>query len=152
MEKWVRMARQAARKAGRDVTVENDHVVCGGKPDLPDDLRLCIAYHEAGHAIAHLALGTAMPNRSRSAATAVVRRARPGRLQLPTREYLGKLLMTTLAGRAAKQLKFNEATTGAGGASAGAKSRSARPFGPADRKRLWLRTYRPRDALGGPSQ
>ncbi|WGD50263.1 AAA family ATPase [Bradyrhizobium sp. CB1650] len=119
VEKWVRMARQAARKIGRHVTVEDVvAAVRGGEPDLPADLRLCIAYHEAGHAIAHLTLGTATPKSLSIGGDGGRAESRAGRPQLPTRDYLEKLLMTILAGRAAEQLKFGEATTGAGGTSA----------------------------------
>jgi ATP-dependent Zn protease len=119
VEKWVRMARQAARKAGRNMTLEDlVRTVRGGKPDLPRDLRLCIAYHEAGHAISHLVLGTAMPKSLSVGGDGGFAESVPGRLQLPTRDYLERLLMTMLAGRAAEQLKFGEATTGAGGTSA----------------------------------
>jgi cell division protease FtsH len=113
------MARQAARKARRVVTVENlVQVVRGDQPELPDDLRRCIAYHEAGHAIAHLTLGTAMPTSLSIGGDGGRAESRAGRLQLPTRDYLEKVLITMLAGRAAEQLKFGEATTGAGGTSA----------------------------------
>ncbi|MBR0821474.1 AAA family ATPase [Bradyrhizobium liaoningense] len=119
VEKWVRMARQAARKSGRDVTVEDVvAAIRGGEPDLPADLRRCIAYHEAGHAIAHLTLGTATPKSLSIGGDGGRAESKTGRLQLPTRDYLEKLLMTILAGRAAEQLKFGEATTGAGGTSA----------------------------------
>lgn len=119
VEKWVRMARLAARKAGRDLTEEDlVRVVSDGKPDLPQDLRLCIAYHEAGHAIAHLALGTAKPKSLSIGGDGGFAQSAPATLQLPTRDYLERLLMTILAGRAAEELKFGEATTGAGGTSA----------------------------------
>ncbi|MCK1620813.1 AAA family ATPase [Bradyrhizobium sp. 159] len=119
VEKWVRMARLAARKAGRDLTEEDlIRVVRDGKPDLPQDLRLCIAYHEAGHAIAHLALGTATPKSLSIGGDGGFAQSAPARLQLPTRDYLERLLMTILAGRAAEELKLGEATTGAGGTSA----------------------------------
>lgn len=119
VEKWVRMARQVARKAGRDVAV-NDlvQVVRGGEPDLPRDVRLCIAYHEAGHAISHIALGTAVPKSLSIGGDGGVAESAPERVHLPTREYLEKRLVTMLAGRAAEQLRFNEATCGAGGTSA----------------------------------
>ncbi|MBR0994533.1 AAA family ATPase [Bradyrhizobium japonicum] len=118
VERWVRMARLAARKAGRDLTEEDlVSVVRGGKAELPRDLRLCIAYHEAGHAIAHLALGTAMPKSLSIGGDGGFAQSTPARLQLPTRDYLERLLMTILAGRAAEELKFGEATTGAGGTS-----------------------------------
>ena len=87
--KWVRMARQAARKAGRDVTVEDVvGAVRGGEADLPDDLRLCIAYHEAGHAIAHLTLGMAMPKSLSIGGDGGRAESMAGRLRLPTRNYL----------------------------------------------------------------
>lgn len=119
VERWVRMARLAARKAGKDLTEEDlVRVVRGGKAELPRDLRLCIAYHEAGHAIAHLALSTAMPKSLSIGGDGGFAQSAPVRLQLPTRDYLERLLMTILAGRAAEELKFGEATTGAGGTSA----------------------------------
>jgi cell division protease FtsH len=119
VEKWVRIARQAARKAGRNVTLKDlVHVVRGGEPDLPRDLRLCIAYHESGHAIAHLILGTAMPRSLSVRGDGGFAESAPARPQMPTRDFLERLLVTMLAGRAAEQLKFGEATTGAGGTSA----------------------------------
>lgn len=119
VEKWVRMARQAARTAGRNVTVKDIvHAVRGGKPDLPRDVRLCIAYHEAGHAISHLALDTGMPRSLSVGGDGGITECGPGRLQLPTRDHLEKLLISMLAGRAAEQLKFNKPTAGAGGTSA----------------------------------
>jgi cell division protease FtsH len=118
VEKWVRMARRAARKGRRTITVEDlVHAVRGGAPDLPRDLRLCIAYHEAGHAISHLVLGTAMPKSLSIGGVGGFTESAPVRLQLPTRDHLERLLMTMLAGRAAEELKFAEATTGSGGTS-----------------------------------
>jgi cell division protease FtsH len=119
VEKWVRMARQAARKAGRDVSV-NDLVkaVRGDEPDLPRDVRMCIAYHEAAHAISHAALGTAMPKSLSISGDGGLAESMSERIQLATRDHLEKFLVTTLAGRAAEQLKFGEPTAGAGGTSA----------------------------------
>lgn len=118
VEKWVRLARQAARKAGKILTVRDlVNTVRGGEPDLPDDLRLRIAYHEAGHAVAHFALGTATPRSIAIGGTGGLTESAAGHIQAPTRAYLEKLLITMLAGRAAEQLKFLEVTTGAGGAS-----------------------------------
>jgi cell division protease FtsH len=118
VEKWVRVARQAARKTGKVLTVKDlVSIVRGGEPDFPDDLRLRIAYHEAGHAVAHFALGTATPRSLSIGGDGGFAESAVGRLQVPTRTYLEKHLITLLAGRAAEQLKFIEVTTGAGGTS-----------------------------------
>jgi cell division protease FtsH len=66
-----------------------------------------------------VALGTAMPKSLSVGGDGGFAESAPGRVQFPNREYLEKLLVTTLAGRAAEQLRFGEATTGAGGTSAG---------------------------------
>lgn len=119
VEKCVRMARQAARKAGRKLVLKDVlQAVRNGKTDLPQDLRLCIAYHEAGHAISHLALGTAIPKSLSIGDDGGFSESAQERLQLPTQDYLERFLMTSLAGRAAEELKFGEATTGSGGTSA----------------------------------
>ncbi|WP_158537576.1 AAA family ATPase [Bradyrhizobium sp. MOS003] len=119
VEKWIRMARHAARTAGRKLVLADVlQAVRNGKPNLPQDLRRCIAYHEAGHAISHLALGTAIPTSLSIGDDGGFSESAPEQLQLPTQDYLERFLITSLAGRAAEELKFGEATTGSGGTSA----------------------------------
>ena len=118
VEKWVRFARQAARKNGRDLTVKDlVDAVRGGEPDWPDDLRWRVAYHESGHAIAHLVLGTASPKSLSISDNGGFAESSLGNQQVPTRAYLESILVAMLAGRAAEQLKFTETTTGSGGPS-----------------------------------
>lgn len=118
VEKWVRVAREAARKEKRGLTVKDlVEAVRGGEPDWPDDLRWRVAYHESGHAIAHLVLGIAMPKSLSIDGNGGYAETSAAKAQVPTRAYLEDMLATILAGRAAEQLQFSEATTGAGGSS-----------------------------------
>lgn len=116
VEKWVRVAREVARKEERDVTVKDlVNAVRSGEPDWPDDLRWRVAYHESGHAIAHLVLGIAMPKSLSIGGSGGYAETSAATPKVPTRAYLEDMLATILAGRAAEQLKFSETTTGAGG-------------------------------------
>jgi len=118
VEKWVRVAREAARKEKRGLTVKDlVDAVRGGQPDWPDDLRWRVAYHESGHAIAHLALGIAMPKSLSIDGNGGYAETSAAIPQVPTRAHLEDMLATILAGRAAEQLRFSETTTGAGGPS-----------------------------------
>ncbi|WP_036030050.1 AAA family ATPase [Bradyrhizobium yuanmingense] len=119
VEKWVRIAREAARKQKRALTVKDlVDAVRGGEPDWPDDLRWRVAYHESGHAIAHMALGIGMPKSLAIDGDGGYTETSATKPQVPTRAFLENMLATILAGRAAEQLKFAETTTGSGGPSA----------------------------------
>ena len=62
IERFVREARARARRAGRTIKLQDLlDAVRKGHPEWPADVRRRIAYHEAGHAIALLALGLAEP-------------------------------------------------------------------------------------------
>ena len=62
VERVVREARSAARRAGVTLTVAHlVNAVLVGEPDLPPDLRRRFAFHEAGHAVDILALGQRNP-------------------------------------------------------------------------------------------
>jgi len=118
VEKWVRVARDAARKDKRAVTVKDlVDAVRDGEPDWPDDLRWRVAYHESGHAIAHMALGIGMPKSLSIDGNGGYAETAAAKPQVPTRAQLEDLLATILAGRGAEQLKFAETTTGSGGPS-----------------------------------
>ncbi len=62
VERFVREARGCARRAGRPIKpTDLLDAMRNGRPEWPADLRRRVAYHEAGHAIALLALGIAEP-------------------------------------------------------------------------------------------
>jgi hypothetical protein len=116
VERWVRQARRVARTAGR--TLESKDLldaVRGGEPEWPADLRQRVGYHEAAHAIAVLALGIAEPTALSIGGTGGLTESDIGERQALTRSHLEQILVALLAGRAAEQLVFGEATAGAGG-------------------------------------
>jgi cell division protease FtsH len=116
VERWVRQARRVARTASRalDLTDLLD-AVRGGEPEWPADVRRRVAHHEAGHAVALLALGIAEPKALSIGAGGGMAESDLGEIQAQTRTHLEKYLVALLAGRAAEQLVFGEATAGAGG-------------------------------------
>ena len=116
VERWVRQARRVARTAGRALDLADLlDVVRGGEPEWPADVRRRIAHHEAGHAVALLALGIAEPKALSIGAGGGLAESDLGEIQAQTRPHLEQLIVALLAGRAAEQLVFGEATAGAGG-------------------------------------
>jgi cell division protease FtsH len=123
VERWVRVARRTARTAGRPLNPQDLlDTVRGGEPEWPADLRRRIACHEAGHAIALLALGIAEPKALSIGGTGGLAESDRGEMQPETRAHLEKFLVALLSGRAAEQLIFGEATAGAGGVASGVES------------------------------
>ena len=116
VERWVRQARRVARTAARALEMADLlDAVRGGEPDLPADVRRRVAHHEAGHAIALLALGVAEPKALSIGAGGGLAESDLGEIQAQTRPHLEQFIVALLAGRAAEQLVFGEATAGAGG-------------------------------------
>ncbi|HMJ30618.1 MAG TPA: AAA family ATPase, partial [Xanthobacteraceae bacterium] len=116
VERFVREARGRARRAGRPLDLPDVlDAVRNGKPAWPADVRRRVAYHESGHAIALLALGIAEPKALSIGGTGGLAESDLGEMRAMTRSHLEKYLVTLLAGRAAEQLTFGEATAGAGG-------------------------------------
>jgi cell division protease FtsH len=121
VERWVRMARRAARTAGRTLNPQDLlDAVRGGEPEWPVDVRRRIACHEAGHAIAVLALGIAEPRALSIGGTGGLAESNRGEMRPETRTHLEKFLVALLGGRAAEQLTFGEVTAGEGGGDSGA--------------------------------
>jgi cell division protease FtsH len=119
VERWVRMARRTARTAGQPLKLQDlIDSVRQGEPEWPADVRRRIAYHEAGHAIAQLALAVAKPTALSIGGAGGLAESAKGEMQAETREHLEKFLVVLLSGRAAEQLIFAEATAGAGGSGA----------------------------------
>jgi ATP-dependent Zn protease len=116
VEKWVRMARQSARRASRELEL-NDllDAIRGGQPEWPAGLRRRIALHEAGHAIVHLALGTAEPKSLSIGGDGGLAESTVGVIQADTRAHLESFLVALLGGRAAEQLIMKDVTAGSAG-------------------------------------
>lgn len=116
IERFVREARGRARRAGLPIKLQDLlDAVRNGQPEWPADVRRRVAYHEAGHAIAFLALGIAEPKALSIGGTGGLAESDLGEMRAMTRSHLEKYLVALLAGRAAEQLIFGEATAGAGG-------------------------------------
>ncbi|MCW5691648.1 MAG: AAA family ATPase [Pseudolabrys sp.] len=116
VERFVREARSAARRAGAALTVAHlIEAVRGGEPDLPPDLRRRLATHEAGHAVAMLALGQREPVALSINADGGIARSVDTELRAETRAHVENHIVMLLAGRAAEELVFCECTAGAGG-------------------------------------
>ena len=116
VERWVRDARRKARVANRVLTLQDLlDAVRDGEPEWPADVRRRVAHHEAGHAISLLALGIAEPKALSIGAGGGLAESDMGEIRAQTRPHLEKYLVALLAGRAAEQLVFGEATAGAGG-------------------------------------
>jgi len=116
VERFVREARGRARRASRPIDLSDLlDAVRNGQPEWPADVRRRIAYHEAGHAIAFLALNIAEPKALSIGGTGGLAESDLGEMRAMTRAHLEKYLVALLAGRAAEQLTFGEATAGAGG-------------------------------------
>ena len=116
VERWVRTARRAARVAQRPLTLDDlIAAIRDGVPDLPADVRRRVAYHEAGHAVAAIALDMAKPISLSINPSGGLTETVPTELSAQTREYLEKYLVCRLAGRAAEELVFGAVTAGAGG-------------------------------------
>jgi cell division protease FtsH len=115
VERWVRVARRAARSAGRELTSQDLlDAVRGGQPEWPADVRRRVACHEAGHAIVLLDLGIAEPTALSIGGAGGLAESDPGEMRADTRAHLEKFLVALLGGRAAEQLSFGEATAGSG--------------------------------------
>ena len=116
VERFVREARSTARRAGVTLTVVHlVDAVRGGEPDLPPDLRRRFAFHEAGHAVAMLALGQRKPIALSVSVDGGFARSEATELRAETREHVENQIVMLLAGRAAEELVFGECTAGAGG-------------------------------------
>jgi ATP-dependent Zn protease len=116
VERYTREARRVARTAGRALEMQDLlNAVRGGERELPAPLRHLVSYHEAGHAIALIALGVAEPKALSIGGTGGFTDSDLGEIQALTRVHLEKVLVALLAGRAAEQIIFGEGSAGAGG-------------------------------------
>jgi cell division protease FtsH len=120
-------ARHAARLATRPVNLADLlDAVRNGQPEWPADVRHRVAYHESGHAIALLTLGIAEPKALSIGGAGGLAESDLGEMRAITRSHLEKFLVALLAGRAAEQLTFGEATAGAGGSDGSDLGRATR--------------------------
>jgi len=116
VERWVRDARRKARIVSRVLTLQDLlEAVRNGEPEWPVDVRHCISYHEAGHAIAMLAVGLAVPTSLSIGGMGGIAESERNEMSSLTRAYIEKHLVVLLGGRASEELVFGEGTAGAGG-------------------------------------
>ncbi|MEH6719993.1 MAG: AAA family ATPase [Aurantimonas endophytica] len=114
---WVRRARGAARRAGRDMTTSDLlESVRGGRAGLPADIRHRVAMHEAGHACATIALGLGEVHALmvHDVGGAALISSPPS---VTTRDRALRQIVHLLAGRAAEILATGIPSAGAGGSS-----------------------------------
>jgi cell division protease FtsH len=91
VERWVRDARRKARVASRVLTHQDLlDAVRDGEPEWPADVRRRVAHHEAGHAIALLALGIAEPKALSIDAGGGLAESDLGEIRAQTRPHLEK--------------------------------------------------------------
>ncbi|WP_246755743.1 AAA family ATPase [Bradyrhizobium sp. CCBAU 53338] len=117
VETWVRRARSRARRAQRDLTIEDVvHEIRSGREALPDKLRRVCAVHESGHLIVGVALDVFEPQ-----ALSILDHGGTTRVDLSsanaqTEAGVENLITALLGGRAAEEILLGraEATIGAG--------------------------------------
>jgi cell division protease FtsH len=117
IERWVREARQKARREGRQLAYGDlESLLSGAKPTRSTALRMRIAVHEAGHAVARMLvsfdrISEITIDGSRGGFV-------DGELGLDdemTETRLTALLIATLAGRAAEEVMLDAVSINSGG-------------------------------------
>jgi len=115
--RWAREARAAARVAGREMIID-DLIAVVAPPDVrsPADVRRA-AVHEAGHAVAQIALGGAVESVTIVAAAGSGGHTRMGASasSFPTAVDLDGVAVMMLAGRAAEEAILGAPSAGAEG-------------------------------------
>jgi DNA polymerase III delta prime subunit len=113
---WAKAATSRARAAGRALEIDDLLAVVAPEDDRsPEDLRIA-AVHEAGHVVAHLAVGHEIAQ-----ASLIARGESGGRTiahaptTAPRRRDIDNVAIAMLAGRAAEQELLGEASNGAVG-------------------------------------
>lgn len=111
----VRRARARARRSGTPLGLDDLRTALDGNtPPLGDAMRLRVSVHEAGHAVAALALGTAHSIAvSVQAAGGLTEISRSHASESGTEWDLMNDLVVTLAGRAAEEVVLGEVSAGA---------------------------------------
>lgn len=119
----VRSARRRARRAGREIEIDDLRAGLSPAVPLPTQVIERIAVHEAGHALLgalyapdELVRVTIEPGRTDPSGGHTVFLSRP--LGLETREQLEKRIEILLGGRSAEILVYGTPSTGAGGSAA----------------------------------
>jgi len=115
-ERFARIARRKARIAGRAMILDDlMRAVRDGRPEMSTDLRRRAALHEAGHAVAFVALDLGHPLTLSIHASGGGAKNTTGVLRAQTRSHIEDVLVVALAGRASEQIFYGEVTAGAGG-------------------------------------
>jgi len=128
VERWVREARGKARRSGQPLTVNLLlETVREGAPALPDSIKRLVAAHEAGHAIANIALRLARPvSLSIGSGGGGETNSVIDEVRAHTRQDIEQCLISLLAGRAAEEIVCGVTTAGAGGSAVSDLGRATR--------------------------
>jgi cell division protease FtsH len=118
IERVVRVSRQRARQSKRPLQLHDLFAILGEKiQELPPKLLYRVAVHEAGHAIAAIAL-----NVSHNVSVSVFQAGKhcavtnfDPRVEAVTRAVVDQRIAVALAGRAAEKVLLGDVTAGAGG-------------------------------------
>ena len=111
----VRQARKRARRAGRPLAVADLFAALReSRPEMPQALRHRAAVHEAGHAVAHAALGLARPVALRLTPQGGLAEFKPRAPGVTARDH-HREIVALLAGRVAERLVLGAVSSGAGG-------------------------------------
>jgi len=116
VERLVRGARRRARNLGRPVELADLVAEIGGRDDRTADERMRCAIHEAGHAVVSVEVGqpiAVISIRASDTEGGFLKRGRRG--FFTTSHGIYDETVCLLAGRAAEEVVFGEATSGAGG-------------------------------------
>ncbi len=123
---WVRRARGVARRAGRDLDMQDLlDAVMEGRERLAVGLRERVALHEAAHACAVIALGVGSVHGISILDNGGITVVEHGQM-LVTRDDAVGMIVHSLAGRAAEIAFFGAASSGAGGDASSDLARATR--------------------------
>lgn len=117
IERWVREARQSARRDRRPLSYTDLETQLGGtRPSRSTALRLRIATHEAGHAVARMLVGfgpiAEITVDAKAGGGFVI--GSTGQDEM-TESWLTAVLVETLAGRAAEEIMLETVSANSGG-------------------------------------
>jgi cell division protease FtsH len=117
VEAWVRRAKSRARRAKRELVLEDILVeIRSGREGMPESLRRSCSIHEAGHLVVGVALAVFEPQAITILDHGGATRVELSRANSQTKSGIENYVVTLLSGRAAEEILLgaSQATAGAG--------------------------------------